>query len=74
MTKEGETITMVKAIINIFLKPLEAYERVKVCESCDKYFLRAKICSVCKCFIPAKSRLRHQTCPEDKWENIDKDA
>jgi hypothetical protein len=66
--KESKLTTTVAAITNAYLKTPEAYARVKVCESCDKYLERAKICAVCKCFIPVKSRLRYAKCPEDKWE------
>lgn len=68
MTEKGDIVTEVKTITNAFLKTAEAYERIKVCESCDKYLKRAKICGECKCFMPAKSRLRYADCPLGKWE------
>ena len=68
--KDGKIVTTVKHITNAYLKTDEAYERVKVCESCDKYLERAKICGVCKCFIPAKTRLRYAKCPEGKWKDL----
>ena len=74
MTKVGDIVTEVKAITDAFLKTAEAYERIKVCEKCDKYLSRAKICGACKCFVPAKSRLRYAKCPEDKWEKIEKNG
>jgi len=64
-------VNVIKAATNIYLKTHDAYERVKVCESCDKYLKMAKICGECKCFVPAKSRLRYATCPLDKWEILD---
>ena len=64
-------VTTIKAIQDAYLKTDEAYERVKICESCDKYIKLAKICSECKCFVPAKSRLRYATCPLEKWSKKD---
>ena len=72
--KENKVVTTIKTITNAYLSTKEAYERTKVCESCDKYLKRAKICGVCKCFIPAKSRLRYSDCPEGKWKKLDNDA
>ena len=69
--KDGKVTSVIKTVTNAYLKTDEAYDRVKVCESCDKYLARAKICGVCKCFIPAKSRLRYAKCPEGKWKEIE---
>lgn len=72
MTKK--LVTVIDKIINAYLKTNEAYARIQVCESCDKYLKRAKICGECKCFVPAKTRLRYATCPLDKWEKLDVDT
>ena len=51
-----------------YMKAAEAYEqRLSVCEKCDKYIGLAKICGVCKCFMPFKVRLKKAQCPEGKW-------
>lgn len=67
----GRIVNTIKAAKDIYLNTEEAYERVKVCESCDKYLKMAKICGECKCFIPAKSRLRYANCPINKWVILD---
>ncbi len=54
-------------ISKFYLNPIDAYERLKVCEDCDKYLKMAKICSACKCFMPLKTRLRQTKCPLEKW-------
>lgn len=55
-------------IIDKILKPTDAYfQRLVICQECDKYIKMAKICSVCKCFMPLKIRLRESKCPLDKW-------
>lgn len=53
--------------LKFYLKAVDAYERLKVCEECDKYLKMAKICSACKCFMPLKTRLRQTKCPLEKW-------
>ena len=67
----GKIVTTIEAVKNVYLNTKEAYERVKICETCDKYIKMAKICGDCKCFIPAKSRLRYANCPLNKWERFD---
>ena len=49
------------------IKVIDAYERIKICEQCDKYLKAAKICRVCKCFMPAKTRIKQAKCPIGKW-------
>jgi hypothetical protein len=56
-----------KLVSKVYLKAVEAHDRIKICESCDKYLKNAKICGVCKCFMPMKTRLRMAKCPLDKW-------
>jgi hypothetical protein len=46
--------------------------RIAVCRTCDKgYFKKEKyvrlFCSECKCFIPAKARVKDEHCPLGKW-------
>lgn len=49
------------------IKVIDAYERIKICQQCDKYLSTAKICRVCKCFMPAKTRIKQAKCPIGKW-------
>jgi len=75
MTDEkNNLVTHIEAVKNVYLKSHDSYNRVKICESCDKYIKMAKICGECKCFIPAKSRLRFAACPLDKWEKLELNA
>jgi len=46
--------------------------RLAVCRECEKgYFKKERIlrlfCAECKCFIPAKARVKEAECPLDKW-------
>jgi len=55
--------------LNPFSKRLERRlrrERLKVCESCDK-FTSLQRCTMCGCFMPLKVTLPDATCPLGKW-------
>ncbi len=43
--------------------------RIRVCQKCEKNYWIGKSlwCSMCKCFIPAKARVKENTCPLEKW-------
>ena len=43
--------------------------RIRVCQQCeDNYWLGKRLfCSKCKCYIPAKARVKDELCPLDKW-------
>ncbi len=44
-------------------------DRVRVCQKCEfNYWLgRILFCSICKCPIPAKARVKENTCPKNLW-------
>jgi hypothetical protein len=44
--------------------------RVRVCQKCEfNYWLGKKLfCSICKCFVPAKARVKDNTCPKGLWK------
>lgn len=44
--------------------------RIRICQKCEKnYWIKKTLwCSICKCFIPAKTRVEKEKCPLDKWE------
>ena len=44
-----------------------AADRLSVCSSCNKYNNRTKRCTLCGCFMHAKTRIRGAKCPEEKW-------
>lgn len=41
--------------------------RLSICNNCERY-TKIKFCSVCKCFMPAKTWLQVSSCPINKWE------
>ena len=44
-------------------------DRVRACQKCEKnyWIARSLWCSICKCFIPAKARVKDEKCPLGKW-------
>lgn len=44
-------------------------ERIRICQKCPKnYWIKRTLwCSICKCFIPAKARVKEEKCPKGKW-------
>lgn len=57
------------------IRVTEKYEftdsRVRICQKCDeRYWIgRTLWCSLCKCFVPAKARVKDEHCKLGKWEN-----
>ena len=41
-------------------------ERMTICEGCD-HLMVTKQCSKCGCFMVAKTKLLHASCPIGKW-------
>ena len=39
--------------------------RLAICKTCPFYKLRT--CMKCGCFMPFKTKLKGQVCPEGKW-------
>ena len=42
-------------------------ERLKVCESCDKFRRLSRQCSLCNCFMDLKTRFVASECPIGYW-------
>jgi hypothetical protein len=53
---------------NIFLSESKLEERYKICRTCSYFTKFTKICSVCRCFMPAKVKLPMAECPMGKWK------
>ena len=51
--------------------------RIRICQQCKppkghNYWIgRTLWCSICKCYIPAKARVKDEKCPLGKWGNGD---
>ena len=71
----GKTVEKVKHIATGFAKlALDidrdmALKRIRICKDCDKihWLGRTLWCSICKCFIPAKARVKNEKCPKGRW-------
>ena len=40
--------------------------RKEICENCP-LLNQLKVCKSCRCFMPLKTWLKDQSCPEGKW-------
>jgi len=75
----GKTIRKAKNIVrgNVALMMGMKYEftdgRIGICQQCAKdktggYWIGKTLwCSICKCYIPAKTRVKEEKCPKGKW-------
>ena len=43
-------------------------ERRAICEQCEIRNATLNICTICQCYIPAKTKLLESTCPMEKWK------
>ncbi len=43
-------------------------DKYVICKQCPKFDNKLKICQVCKCFMPVKTRMPGTKCPEGKWQ------
>jgi len=44
-------------------------EKLTICKQCEHFLNVTKVCNVCKCFMPVKTRIPGLHCPleEPKW-------
>ena len=50
-------------------KKLSHEERYNICKECPNLNKKWKVCKVCNCFMPLKTKLRWAECPEEppRW-------
>ena len=50
-------------------KKLSPEERYKICQECPNLNKRWKVCKICNCFMPLKTKIRWAECPEEppRW-------
>ena len=46
-------------------------ERMAICNSCEFLFEPTMQCKQCGCFVKAKTRFKHFSCPLEKWKKVD---
>jgi len=42
-------------------------DRLSICRECPEFNSKLAQCKKCMCFMEAKTRLEHATCPLGKW-------
>lgn len=55
---------------SVFVESNVVSSRMAICNSCDKFQSKSTQCSVCGCFMSAKTRLKKASCPLGKWNSI----
>ena len=45
----------------------EADRRYDICKACPELIDLTKQCKQCGCIMPLKTKLKHATCPLNKW-------
>lgn len=61
---------IVEGFTKALTKPNQQFseQRITTCNQCE--FNKAKFCSLCGCFTPAKVKVKEEFCPENKWKDI----
>jgi len=44
--------------------------RISLCRGCEFFINETERCSVCGCYMKAKSMFKKAYCPENKWEAV----
>lgn len=52
-----------------------ADKRMMICKACPHYGSIVKVCKLCGCFLPAKTKMKSKGCPDDppRWTAINSD-
>tara|TARA_R110002012_G_scaffold265653_2_gene449058 strand:- start:1248 stop:1442 length:195 start_codon:yes stop_codon:yes gene_type:complete len=45
-------------------------DRLKVCDKCDWFDKKLRRCTVCGCFMDAKTKIPSKKCPKGKWGKV----
>jgi hypothetical protein len=51
----------------IFISRKEQIQRLNICNLCENFKKEYKICDMCGCFMPFKSKIKQLSCPKGKW-------
>lgn len=43
-------------------------KRQSICDGCPYQNKKLNQCTVCKCFLSFKTKLKRESCPKDKWD------
>jgi hypothetical protein len=60
----------IEDIVEVF-KPVEpgsmADRRIQICNACDRFKQKSKLCTECGCLMPLKTKMPSMGCPLHKW-------
>jgi hypothetical protein len=43
-------------------------KRYEICQRCEKFSKKTKLCNLCRCFMPGKVKISLSSCPLNKWQ------
>ena len=50
-----------------FVTPEKFSERIEICKQCPYFANLTKQCMQCGCFMYAKAKFLHSSCPQNRW-------
>ena len=69
-----ESISQIKQLKEIYGTVTSGYvekeiqaERYRICEECSEFKKLTRQCTVCSCFMPAKTLFNKSKCPKGYW-------
>ena len=60
--------------MSFFVSHNTAKQRYEICKTCEHLNTLIKVCSQCRCFMPAKTTLSMVHCPIMKWDKAPADS
>lgn len=52
---------------SVFVSESVSSQRMSICKSCEDFNNKTSQCRRCGCFMSAKTKLKHGSCPIGKW-------
>ena len=72
MNRASDSVKEVAQDLNIIVTD-EIYEhRMNLCGSCEHQHKKTKLCMLCGCYTPAKTKTAFASCPIKKWVRVEK--
>lgn len=50
-----------------FVTKTKAKERQAICNQCEAKNKKLNVCTICGCYLPAKTKLKESSCPMSQW-------
>jgi hypothetical protein len=57
----------------LFASREDSKKRYSICNSCDNFLHKTKMCKKCRCYMPIKVILANAMCPISQWTIVNHD-